>query len=74
MIGKALETYQPIAKPEAHEVIALLKDFPKIWASCNITERRRLIKVMFLSVYFDASSKVQLAFAHDPFNRMLQLQ
>jgi len=74
MIGKALETYQPIAKPEAHEVIALLKDFPKIWASLNITERRRLIKVMFLSVYFDASSKVQLAFAHDPFNRMLQLQ
>lgn len=74
MIGKMLETYQPIAKPEAHEVITLLKDFPKIWASLNITERRRLIKVMFLSVYFDASSKVQLAFAHDPFNRMLQLQ
>ena len=74
VIGKTLETYQPIAKPEAHEVIILLKDFPKIWASLNITERRRLIKVMFLSVYFDASSKVQLAFAHDPFNRMLQLQ
>ncbi len=74
MIGKTLETYQPIAKPEVHEVITLLKDFPKIWASLNITERRRLIKVMFLSVYFDASSKVQLAFAHDPFNRMLQLQ
>ena len=74
MIGKTLETYQPTAKTEAREVIALLKDFPKIWASCNITERRRLIKVMFLSVYFDASSNVRLAFANDPFNRMLQLQ
>ncbi len=72
-IGKSLETYQPAAQPEVHEVLGLLKDFPKIWSSCNITERRRLLKVMFLSVYFDASSTIRLAFAHDPFNRMLQL-
>jgi len=72
-IGKTLDTYQPTAQPEAGEILALLKDFPGIWASCNITERRRLLKVMFLSIYFDPSSKIQLALAHEPFDRLLQL-
>ena len=73
-IGKRLETYQPTTQPEACEIVALLENFPKIWASCNITERRRLLKVMFLSIYFDAASAIHLVLAHEPFDRLLALQ
>lgn len=72
-IGKNLETYQPTMQPEAREVVPLLKDFSKVWAQLNITERKRLLKVMFLSLYFDPASKIRLALAHEPFDRLLPI-
>jgi len=70
-IGKNLETYQPTSQPEAREIMGLLKEFPKIWATFNMTERKKLLKVMFLSIYFDPTSKIRLILAHEPFDRLL---
>ena len=72
-IGKALETYQPTAQPEARDILPLLKDFSNIWASCTVSERRKLLRVMFLSIYFDPSSEVHLILAHEPFDRLLPI-
>jgi DNA invertase Pin-like site-specific DNA recombinase len=73
-IGKSLETYQPSSQPEAREIVALLKNFPKIWADCNVTERKKLLKVMFLSIYFDPSSNIRLILAHEPFDHLLPIK
>lgn len=73
-IGKRLETYQPTAQPEAREVVTLLKDFSKIWASCSTIERKKLLKVMFLSIYFDPNSNIRLILAHEPFDRLLPVK
>ena len=72
-IGKNLETYQPSSQPEAREIVAMLKNFPKIWADCNVTERKKLLKVMFLSIYFDPTSNIRLILAYEPFDRLLPI-
>ena len=72
-IGKSLESYQPSAQPEARDIVAMLKNFPKVWATFNTTERKKLLKVMFLSIYFDPTSKIKLVLAHEPFDRMLPI-
>ena len=72
-IRKNLEIYQPTAQPDAHEILPLLKDFPRIWACCNISERKKLLRVMFLSIYFDPTSEIHLILAHEPFNRLLPI-
>jgi hypothetical protein len=71
--AKLLETYQPSSQPEAREIVAMLKNFPKIWADCNVTERKKLLKVIFLSIYFDPTSNIRLILAHEPFNRLLPI-
>ena len=72
-IGKNLETYQPTAQPEAREIIPLIKDFNKAWASLSAIEKKKLLKVMFLSIYFDADSTIQLILAHEPFTRLMPI-
>jgi len=53
--------------------VAKLKNFPNVWATFNTTERKKLLKVMFLSIYFDLTSKIKLVLAYEPFNRMLPI-
>lgn len=72
-IGKSLETYRPTAQPEVREIVELLKDFPKLWAALNTTEKKKLLKVMFLSIYFDPLSNIRLILAHEPFDRLLPI-
>ena len=72
-IGKSLEAYQPTAQPEAREIIAYLKDFQTLWTRFNATERRSLLKTMFLSIYFDTSSSMRMIQAHEPFDRLLPI-
>ncbi len=72
-IRKNLEILQPTTQPEAREVLPLLKDFKSLWAKCDATERKKLLKVIFLSVYFDEKSTIQLILAHEPFDRLLRI-
>ncbi|MBN1372262.1 MAG: hypothetical protein JW987_10015 [Anaerolineaceae bacterium] len=72
-IGKSLETYRPTAQPEVREIVELLKDFPKLWAALNTTEQKKLLKVMFLSIYFDPLSNIRLILAHEPFDKLVQI-
>lgn len=60
-------------QPEARDIVAMLKNFPNVWATFNTTERKKLLKVMFLSIYFDPTSKIKLVLAHEPFDRMLPI-
>jgi len=73
-IGKSLESYQPSAQPEARDIVAMLNNFPNIWATINTTERKKLLKVMFLSIYFDPLSNIKLILAHEPFDRLLPIK
>lgn len=72
-IGKSLETYQPTAQPQAREIVPLIKDFNKVWASLSAIEKKKLMKVMFLSIYFDTDSTMRLILAHEPFDRLLPI-
>ena len=72
-IGKSLENYQPTAQPQARDIIPLIRDFKKAWASLSAIEKKKLLKVMFLSIYFDTDSTMRLILAHEPFDRLLPI-
>jgi len=57
-IGKSLASYQPSAQPEARDIVAMLKNFPNVWATFNMIEGKKLLKVMFLSIYFAPHQKL----------------
>lgn len=72
-INKNLEALKPAAQPEARSLIPLLKDFKQTWQCLSGSERRRLLKVILLAVYFDASPSIQMVMAHSPFDRLLPI-
>jgi len=72
-INKNLEALKPAAQPQARSLIPLLKDFKQTWQRLSGSERRRLLKVILLAVYFDASPSIQMVMAHSPFDRLLPL-
>jgi DNA invertase Pin-like site-specific DNA recombinase len=73
-ISKSLEAIKPAAQPEAHAILPSLKDFKGIWRNCTAAERRKLLKVILLAVYFDASSTIQMVLAHNPFDQLLTIE
>ena len=72
-ISKDLELLKPTAQPEANALIPLLKDFRQTWEKLSAIERRRLLKVILLAVYFDASSSIRMVLAHSPFDYFLPI-
>lgn len=73
-ISKNLEAKKPAAQPEVHVLLPSLKDFKGIWANCTAAERRKLLKVMLLAVYYDSSSSIQMVLAHNPFDQLLPIK
>lgn len=72
-IRNELEKLKPSSCPEALQVLPLLSNFGQVWASCSAGEKRRLLKVVLLAAYFDASSSVRMVLAHSPFDHLLPI-
>ena len=66
-----LREQQPSAQPEIEEVSRLLKDFPNLWKQLELHEKKALLKVMYVAIYFDQVGKARRMMANSPFDRLL---
>jgi DNA invertase Pin-like site-specific DNA recombinase len=72
-ITRQLQVLKPTVRPEAQEILPLLKDFPSLWGKMTTAEKRRILSVLFEGLYFDRKGNLRKAAAYQPFGRMLGL-
>ena len=73
-ITRRLREQQPSAQPEIEEISKLLKDFPTLWKLLELHEKKALLKVMFVALYFDQDGKVRKALVNEPFDQLIYIQ
>ena len=62
---------EPIAKARREAIHSTFDAEPLISRIKELL--KKLLKVMFLSIYFDPTSNIRLILAHEPFNRLLPI-
>jgi hypothetical protein len=73
-IDRQLQRLKPSAYPEAKRIIPLLGNFSTLWQQMTLTERRAILQAMFAGLYFDAQNHLQKIAAHDPFDKLMNLE
>ena len=62
---------KPSAQPEVKEVPPLLRDFKALWKSLKSFEKKALLRVMFVAIYFDQDGKIRKISANKPFEKLV---
>jgi len=70
-IERELHKLQPSTQSEASKITPLFKDFPAIWSQMNLTERRAILKTIYVGIYFDSGSSLRKALLQSPFDKLL---
>lgn len=72
-ITRRMKEHQPASQPEVKEVYSLLKDFNATWKLFSLSEKKALLKVIFVALYFDQDGLIRKAMVNNPFDRMIPL-
>jgi len=72
-IARRLHEQQPSSKSEVREISHLLGDFFSLWKQLGLAEKKALLKVMFVAIYFDHDGRIKKAMANSPFNLLIKL-
>jgi hypothetical protein len=72
-IARQLKILTPSSKPEARLALPLLDDFPALWRQLTSGEKRSLLRIVFDSLFFDATGRLVKFFAHEPFEVMMMV-
>jgi hypothetical protein len=70
-ITRRLKEHQPSAQIEVKEISPILGDFGSLWNLLNLAEKKALLKVMFVALYFDQVGSIQRFMANSPFDQLL---
>ncbi len=70
-ITRRLKEHQPSVQPEVKEVTSLLHDFSALWKQLKLAEKKALLKVIFVAVYFDQNVSIRRVMANSPFDQVL---
>ena len=63
-----LKEHQPSAQPEVREIFLLLHDFSSLWKQLHLAEKKGILKVLFLALYFDQDGKIRKKLINSPFD------
>jgi hypothetical protein len=69
-ITRRLKEHQPASHPEVKGITPMLKDFKSTWKLLSLSEKKALLKVMFVALYFDQGGKVRKVLANTPFDTL----
>ncbi len=72
-ITTLLQVQQPSAQPEVKEIPPLLRDFNALWKSLKLCEKKALLRVMFVAIYFDQDGKIRKILGNKPFDQLADL-
>lgn len=67
-ITRRLKEHQPAGQPEVKEVLPMLKYFKSTWKLFSLSEKKALLKVMFVALFFDQEGKIRKVLANTPFD------
>jgi hypothetical protein len=71
-IERELHRMKPSTQSDARQIAPLLKDFLAIWSQMNLTERRAILKTIYVGIYFDSGSSLRKALLKSPFDKLLE--
>ncbi len=70
-ISRRLRAQEPTSQPKTEEIVSLLQDFDSLWKRLELAEKKALLKVMFVALYFDQDGSVRRIMANSPFDQLL---
>lgn len=73
VILQRLDAFKPSARAEAAEIAPWLHSFPSTWQQFTSGEKRTLLHILFVGLYFDRNGILRKAAAHEPFDELLGL-
>lgn len=69
-ITRRMKEHQPSAHQDVKELTPLLQDFGALWNQMALAEKKALLRVMFVALYFDQGGKIKKVVANQPFDRI----
>ncbi|HML39872.1 MAG TPA: recombinase family protein [Bellilinea sp.] len=70
-ITRRLKEHQPANQSEIRELLPLLQDFKATWKLLSLPEKKALLKVIFVALYFDQNGTIRKAMVNNPFERFI---
>ena len=67
-----MKEHQPSAQIEIKEISPILQDFGSLWKRLYLAEKKALLKVMFVALYFDQDGKIKKLMGNSPFDQLLE--
>jgi hypothetical protein len=71
-ISRSLREQQPSAQPEFKELLPLLQDFGALWRQLDLAEKKALLKVIFVALYFDQEGKIEKVMGNSPVDHLIE--
>lgn len=65
-----MKEHQPSTHQDVKDLTPLLQDFGALWSQMTLAEKKALLRVMFVALYFDEQGKIRKVAAKQPFDRI----